>query len=119
MVGGHAEIKTKAEYEAYREIRVLYLKHGKSNNYADCVENILRISNATSDFQDFTKLIDPETNINRLVDHLQLKAANNIQKICENEIISYVFTLSSSCATDYYRCNLIIYLSMFLLLKLK
>ncbi|CAO1428811.1 unnamed protein product [Diamesa tonsa] len=81
MVVVHANIRTKAEDEAFRELRTTYTEYGKSIDFADCVENILRERNATKDFQDFTKVIDPETNSNRLVEHLQLKAANTIQML--------------------------------------
>lgn len=114
MVVVHANIRTKAEDEAFRELHTTYTEYGRSIDFADCVVNILRERNATKDFQDFTKVIDPETNSNRLVEHLQLKAANTIQMLCENKVISYISTLMSSCATVCYRCNLIIYLSMFL-----
>lgn len=119
MTMGSANVRTKVEDEAYREIHTSYIENGQSIGLADCVEKILRESGATDDFQDFTKTIDPETNSNRLVEHLQTKAAKSIRSFCENKLISYIFTISSSCATSCYHCNLIICLSMFLLLKLK
>ena len=84
----HADSRTKVEDEAYLEIHTSYINQGRSISFADCVEKYLRESGATDDFQDFTKVLDPETNSNRLVDHLQGKVTNSINLYCENKIIS-------------------------------
>lgn len=88
MSVGHADIRTKAEDEAYQKLHESYIKNGRSISFADCTEMILRHIDATDDFEDITKLIDPETNSNRLVDHLQLKATNTIKTLCEYKIVS-------------------------------
>lgn len=88
MVVGHADVRTNAEDDAYREIHKRYIDYGKSIHFADCVEQILRHKAATDDFQDFEKIFDPETNSNRLVDHIQGKVTNSMNMLCDNKIIS-------------------------------
>ena len=88
MPVGHTDRRTNVEDEAYLEIHTSYINQGRSISFADCVEKILRESGATDDFQDFTKVLDPETNSNRLVDHLQGKVTNSINLLCENKTIS-------------------------------
>lgn len=85
---GHADTRTKAEDEAYHKIHKSYIEHGKSISFADCVETILRHTGASKDFQDFTNIIDPETNSNRLVQHLQRQVTSTIKTLCEYKIIS-------------------------------
>ena len=93
MVEGLADTRTDAENKAYRELYDSYIEGGRHISFAECVEKILRHSGATDDFQDFTKVLDPETNSTRLVDHLQGKVSTSISLLCENKIISLVLAI--------------------------
>lgn len=88
MAVGHADVRTNAEDDAYRKLHKLFIDSGKTIDFADCVEKILRETEATDDFQDFEKILDPENNSNRLVDHIQGKVTNSMNTLCDNKIIS-------------------------------